>query len=588
MSGLQPFNLRKVEPRQQLAFYPFMAATRNRVYDKTSYRVGTDIFWRPTTNLQFTTTLNPDFGAVESDDVVVNLTAFETFFPEKRPFFLEGNDTFITSPRSEIRSTDSSTGSRSLPNIFFLPPTTIVNTRRIGGPARPPVIPTGTTIPDVELGKPTELVGAAKMTGEQGGMRYGVMTAFEEDTIFYGSLADGTPSRVEQEGRDFAVLRFLYEGSGQGRRALGLISTLVRHPEDDAITHGVDWHFRSPGSKLIWDGQLISSEVLGEHGAGGFFDMNYIPRQGRLHRFSFDYLDDQLDIDDLGFIKRNDVITYRYSYKTKNSKHPRFRQLDNLATLTYETNTNGRMVNSSLFLHNTVTFHNRSQLNSTLWIKPELWDDKTSKGYGDYKVDSGGLVELSYGTDTSRTVSTAFATSVMTEQLGGLTYLAKGGITYKPNDRISLELDFIYRHTDDWIIHLDGPTLGAYDAKDWQPKISLDLFLSAKQQLRFSLQWIGIQAHAEDLYQVPTNDGSLIKVTNGITEPTYDFTISRLTTQLRYRWEIAPLSDLFVVYTRGSNLPNRQRDTFNNLFTDALTSPIVDTFVIKLRYRFSP
>jgi hypothetical protein len=68
--------------------------------------------------------------------------------------------------------------------------------------------------------------------------------------------------------------------------------------------------------------------------------------------------------------------------------------------------------------------------------------------------------------------------------------------------------------------------------------------------------------------------------------PTYDFTISRITAQLRYRWEIAPLSDLFIVYTRGSNLPNRRGDGFDDLFHDAVTDPIVDLIVVKLRYRF--
>jgi hypothetical protein len=119
-----------------------------------------------------------------------------------------------------------------------------------------------------------------------------------------------------------------------------------------------------------------------------------------------------------------------------------------------------------------------------------------------------------------------------------------------------------------------------------EPQIAVDLFLTAKQQLRFSMQWVGIKSRAQDLYQIPIGDGTLVKITDGITEPTYDFTISRLTTQLRYRWEIAPLSDLFIVYTRGSNLPNRMDDSFEDLYMDAVTDPIIDQFVIKLRYRF--
>ena len=71
--------------------------------------------------------------------------------------------------------------------------------------------------------------------------------------------------------------------------------------------------------------------------------------------------------------------------------------------------------------------------------------------------------------------------------------------------------------------------------------------------------------------------------------------ISRLIAQLRYRWEIAPLSDLFVVYTRGANLANAYdlddpfatpRDSFGQLYGDALSDPLVDLLVVKLRYRF--
>ena len=61
--------------------------------------------------------------------------------------------------------------------------------------------------------------------------------------------------------------------------------------------------------------------------------------------------------------------------------------------------------------------------------------------------------------------------------------------------------------------------------------------------------------------------------------------------QLRYRWELAPLSDLFVVYSRGAALSldaSARRDAtgFDDLFDSAWNDPILDQLVIKLRYRF--
>ena len=65
---------------------------------------------------------------------------------------------------------------------------------------------------------------------------------------------------------------------------------------------------------------------------------------------------------------------------------------------------------------------------------------------------------------------------------------------------------------------------------------------------------------------------------------TDDFSVSELTFQVRYRWQIAPLSDLFVVYSRGDS-----RDTdlmsFGKLLRDSWQNPLGDQLVVKLRYR---
>src|SRR6185503_1960742 len=55
---------------------------------------GMDLKYKITSNLTFDGTVNPDFGQVEVDPAVINLTAFETRFQEKRPFFIEGADIF--------------------------------------------------------------------------------------------------------------------------------------------------------------------------------------------------------------------------------------------------------------------------------------------------------------------------------------------------------------------------------------------------------------------------------------------------------------------------------------------------------------
>jgi hypothetical protein len=590
ISGFQPIDLPELraESNRQFTFYPFSSVTQNRIRDDVSYRTGADLYWRPNANMQLSATLNPDFGNVESDDVIVNLTAFETFYPEKRPFFLESNDIFVTSPRSAVRGAGASTGARGVPNTFSLEPTTLLNTRRIGGAPRRPPIPDGVRIPDNELSKPTELQGATKLTGQQGSLRYGLMLASEENSKFYGTDASGNEVRLTQQGRDFGVARMLWESSGVGRRAVGFMSTLASHPAQDVHTHGVDLHYVNASRSLLGDVQLLHSNVEGLSGYGGYADVSYIPRQGLLHRFSFDYLDDSLNINDMGFLRRNDSALFRYTMNLQTSASQRFRVRADNITMTYEENTAGRLVGASAYYRNTLTFHNSNQLNTTAIYRPARWEDRITKGNGHYRVAEGGLFEIAYGTDSSRALSASLGLNTLTEDLGDWSWLAKGGVTFKPLDRFSMDINFMYRRANNWVIHLAGPTLGAYDAIHWQPGINMDLFFTARQQLQFSLQWVGIKANANNLYRVPAGDGELVRLTNGIPGSSpYDLRISRLAAQIRYRWEIAPLSDFFVVYTRGGNVTDELvTDDFSGLFKNALTRPVVDRLVIKLRYRF--
>jgi len=120
-----------------------------------------------------------------------------------------------------------------------------------------------------------------------------------------------------------------------------------------------------------------------------------------------------------------------------------------------------------------------------------------------------------------------------------------------------------------------------------EPEVDVSLFLSARQQLQFSLQWIGIRGSTSALLRAPQGYGELLRLAipaNNL--QAYDLRISRATAQIRYRWELAPLSDLFIVYTRGGNVPRGQADEFGEMFTEALTDPVIDRLVIKLRYRF--
>ena len=106
-----------------------------------------------TSNLRLNATVNPDFGQVEVDPAVVNLTAFETFFDEKRPFFLEGSQIFTN---FGYGGSNNFWGfNTSEPTIFY--------SRRIG---RAPQLSAAGDFVDAPTA--TTILGAAKLTGKTG------------------------------------------------------------------------------------------------------------------------------------------------------------------------------------------------------------------------------------------------------------------------------------------------------------------------------------------------------------------------------------------------------------------------------------
>ncbi len=168
--------LQEVEPRKQLDLTPYSVASMNRhepeqgnpfaTGSDPNYNIGLDGKIGVTNNLTLDFTINPDFGQVEADPSEVNLTAFETFFEEKRPFFIEGSS--ITS--FNVGLGDGDVGND---NLFY--------SRRIG--RRPQGYPSLGEGEYADIPIFTRILGAAKLTGKtEKGLSVGILEAVTADT----------------------------------------------------------------------------------------------------------------------------------------------------------------------------------------------------------------------------------------------------------------------------------------------------------------------------------------------------------------------------------------------------------------------
>ena len=573
LSAFEKYELKDIEPRRQLTYYPFASGIYDGVRDESTYKVGTEIFWRPTSNSLLSASLNPDFGNVESDDVVVNLTAFEVFFPERRVFFLEGQDVFNTSPRTSGRGGPGG-------------PISLLNTRRIGGAAIYDV-PDDVNVMPTDLSQPSELLGAVKLTGQSGNWRYGTLLASETESQIAGTLDDGTQVTLNAVGRDFSIARLLYEDtSSGGRRAIGWMGTNLSHPTIDATAHAVDMHYFSADNRFVIDTQIMHSNVDGKTGNGFLGDVAFRPRRGLQHGLRATYIDDTLDINELGFLTRNDQMNLDYNMFNIESDVPGLRQRTTSLFISNQWNTDGEPVRLGLFLNRGYNTLNNNTYDVSLRYFPERIDDRLGRGTGDFKVEGLYGLNLGFRTNPADKLAFNFDLNLDQDELGPARTGASARFTWRPNDRFSSDLRLDYTDREALLVHKGSGSYTSFESHQWAPQLEMNYFLNAWQQLRFTLQWTALKAFEDRFWQVDSQNLDFLQPVAKSDDDSDNFTISRLTFQARYRWEIAPLSDLFVVYTRGSNLPTDSFETFQDLLVQSWTDTIVDTLAIKLRYRF--
>jgi hypothetical protein len=223
--------------------------------------VGADLKYGITSSLTLTATINPDFGQVEADPSQVNLSAYETFFPEQRPFFVEGSDIF----RFGLGAGDGDFGSEAL---FY--------SRRIG---RAPQGASDRVPGDAEFSDVPEassILGAAKLTGRtRSGWSLGFMDAVtgREEARYLDPLSGERLAAGVEPTTNYGVARVI-RSFQEGRSAVGGIVTTVHRDLDpadglgflrsSAYAGGVDGRTRFGGGNYEVRAWALGSSVHGD------------------------------------------------------------------------------------------------------------------------------------------------------------------------------------------------------------------------------------------------------------------------------------------------------------------------------------
>lgn len=208
---------------------------------------GGDLKFGITPNVTLDATVNPDFGQVESDPAVLNLSAFETFLSERRPFFVEGTALYQFSLNCYI-VVDCNTNE----GLFY--------SRRIG---RYPSL--RDRYGDATTATATPIAGAGKLTGRTSrGLSFGLLDAFTE-------RLEGTNFQTVEPRTNYAVMRAQQDLRG-GETGISLIGTAVNRALDDlsspflhrsAYAGGASFRNRFYKKQYELAGQFAVSQVTG-------------------------------------------------------------------------------------------------------------------------------------------------------------------------------------------------------------------------------------------------------------------------------------------------------------------------------------
>jgi Domain of unknown function (DUF5916)/Carbohydrate family 9 binding domain-like len=253
------------QPRR-LEVIPYVSAkatrapgnTANPFYKQTDTdpNAGADVRYGLPGGLTLTATINPDFGQVEVDPAVVNLSAYETFFPEKRPFFLEGSDIFSF---GQVRR-NNDYGSQT----FFY-------TRRIG--RAPTRSPSGAGIAFVDSPGQTRIASAAKVTGKKGPWTIGLLDAVtSEERASVAGPSGAIDSTTAVEPRANYLAGRVRRDFRKGQTVMGGMLTLLNRDQSPLFANlmsaragfaGFDVEHRWENGKYILSGFSMGSRVDG-------------------------------------------------------------------------------------------------------------------------------------------------------------------------------------------------------------------------------------------------------------------------------------------------------------------------------------
>jgi len=545
--------IEEISPRRSLEFLPYSVGRSTFAPDGTVGgrelfgNLGLDLRYGITSGISLNATVNPDFGQVEADPAQLNLSVFETFQDERRPFFVEGSQYFQTPI-----------------NLFY--------SRRVGRRPGFHSVPDGHETVNQEDN--TTILGALKLTGKTASQTsFGLLNAVTSNEY---ARIDSIYTRRDGEEihqyRDFLteplsnflvgrVKQDFFDGSSQ----IGLMATaLSRDGAADAYSGGLDWNLKWHDNGYSFWGHLAGSRAtVDDERRSGFGNMAVLSKTSGWLRgdiwweaFSRDF-----QVNDLGYQWRNDYYN-GWLWIQLRKEEP----WSLLRRSYYNFNRWGMWNFDEVTLEDGFDFNTHHELANYWWAHANYYhfwpaqDDLDTRGGPLIAVPARDGFEFELETSDSRMVSGWAEYEWERDSAGGWRREVAGGITVRPRQNVEISLRPGYQwHLDDaqWIENFDSDGDGTDDqfvygrlrGKTLDLTTRVNVLFNRDLSLEFYLQpFVTTGAYGD--YKELTAPGGYQFAPHPGPEESPDFRNRSLQSNLVFRWEYRPGSTLYVVWSQ--------------------------------------
>jgi hypothetical protein len=632
---IMPYTLGDLKTMKKEPGNPF--ADKGRAFGGN---IGLDAKIGISSNFTVDLTVNPDFGQVESDPSVINLTAFETFYEEKRPFFLEGLTIF-----------DYKFDNQSL---FY--------SRRIGHS------PSGNISPNdnlfVQSPDKTSILSAIKFSGTTSkGLSVGLIQSVTANEFARLSDKDGNRSSTKVEPLTSYTVARVQKGYNSGNTVIGgILTSTNRFIENnefatlstDAYTGGLDLRHHWKDKEFYVDARLIGSYINGSKeaitllqqssaryyqrpGANylkydtaathlGGWGGKFMIGKGSKGRWKYStgatWLSPGLELNDLGYMNTADEFNQQneISYLI-NQPVSIFNTIETSLEQFNTWNFNGQYLGSGAHLEFMAQFRNLLSISANLIYHSRSLDTKILRGGYDMTMPHTITAFGSLNTNPSKKVTGSLQYSYeYSGNNSAVNYQLSPGITYRPinNLKIGVTVNYMNNHdrlqyiTTDYSVPGNRYILGTIDQKTLGLTFRVDLNLTPE----FSIQYYGspfisrgsysqfkyitdpkanLYADRFELYEDPQLSGGMYQLYDYSNGPRIDYSIAdpdfnfhEFRSNLVAKWEYRLGSFIYLVWSSDkSGSTNASHASVGESYKQLKSIFPNNIFLIKLNYWFS-